>query len=77
MDFGEGKKGIYALEGATVLCQRGREVQLSVNEFGHGLALIHIYAHVTPLVDAEHVFLPEEHLLVAGSKKDITRLMYK
>ena len=34
-------------------------------------------AHVTPLVDAEHVFLPEEHLLVAGSKKDITRLMYK
>ncbi len=36
VDFGEGKKGIYALEGATVLCQRGREVQLSVNEFGHG-----------------------------------------
>ena len=34
-------------------------------------------AHVTPLVDAEHVFLPEEHLLVAGSKKDIIRLMYK
>lgn len=23
VDFGEGKKGIYALEGATVLCQRG------------------------------------------------------
>lgn len=28
-------------------------------------------AHVTPLVDAEHVFLPEEHLLVAGSKRTL------
>ena len=36
VDFGEGAKGIYALEGAQVLIQRGREVQLAVNEFGAG-----------------------------------------
>ena len=36
VDFGEGKKGIYALEGASVLIQREKEVQLAVNEFGRG-----------------------------------------
>ncbi|MEG0512110.1 MAG: TrkA family potassium uptake protein [Clostridia bacterium] len=34
-------------------------------------------AHVTPLVDAEHVFQADEHILVAGSKADIIRIMYK
>ncbi|MEG0049755.1 MAG: TrkA family potassium uptake protein, partial [Clostridia bacterium] len=33
--------------------------------------------HVTPLVDAEHVFQADEHILVAGSKADIIRIMYK
>lgn len=36
VDFGEGKKGIYALEGAEVLIQRDKEVQLAVNECGGG-----------------------------------------
>lgn len=36
VDFGEGKKNIYALEGATVLVQREKEVQMAVNEFGRG-----------------------------------------
>lgn len=36
MDFGEGKKSMYALEGAQVLVQREKEVQLAVNEFGAG-----------------------------------------
>ncbi len=36
IDFGEGKKNIYALEGATILCQREKEVQMSVNSFGKG-----------------------------------------
>ena len=35
-DFGEGKKGIYALEGAQVLVQREKEVQMAVNAFGSG-----------------------------------------
>ena len=38
-DFGEGKKSIYALEGAQVLVQRNKEVQLAVNEFGKGRAV--------------------------------------
>lgn len=39
VDFGEGKKSIYALEGSTVLVQRDKEVQMSVNEFGKGRAV--------------------------------------
>ncbi len=39
VDFGEGKKNIYALEGAQVLVQRDREVQLAANEFGSGRAV--------------------------------------
>ena len=36
VDFGEGKKSIYALEGAEILVQRNKEVQMAVNEFGAG-----------------------------------------
>lgn len=36
VDFGEGMKSIYALEGTTVLVQRDKEVQLAVNEYGKG-----------------------------------------
>ena len=36
VDFGEGKKNIYALEGAEVLVQREKEVQLAVNDYGKG-----------------------------------------
>ncbi len=36
VDFGEGKKGVYALEGAKVLALREGDVQLAVNEAGEG-----------------------------------------
>ena len=36
IDFGEGQKGVYALAGTTVLCQRDKEVQLAVNTCGKG-----------------------------------------
>ena len=36
VDFGEGKKGIYALDGAEVLIQRDKEVQMAVNTYGRG-----------------------------------------
>ena len=36
VDFGEGKKGIYALEGAEVLVQRDKEVQMAANDYGTG-----------------------------------------
>jgi len=35
-DFGEGKKSVYALEGASVLCQREREVQMAANRYFDG-----------------------------------------
>jgi 1,3-beta-galactosyl-N-acetylhexosamine phosphorylase len=36
IDFGEGKKNIYALEGTNILCQKDKEVQMAVREFGKG-----------------------------------------
>ncbi len=39
VDFGEGKKNIYAFEGTEILIQKDKEVQLSVNEFGKGRAV--------------------------------------
>ena len=39
IDFGEGKKNIYALEGTTILVERDKEVQLAVNSFGRGRAV--------------------------------------
>ncbi len=39
IDFGEGKKNIYALEGTTILVEREKEVQLAVNSFGKGRAV--------------------------------------
>ena len=39
VDFGEGKKNIYALEGTEVLVQRNKEVQMAANDFGKGRAV--------------------------------------
>lgn len=36
IDYGEGKKNIYALPDATILDSRNNEVQLAVNEYGAG-----------------------------------------
>ncbi len=36
VDFGEGKKSIYAFEGTDILVQCQKEVQLAVNAFGDG-----------------------------------------
>ncbi|MEY8507082.1 1,3-beta-galactosyl-N-acetylhexosamine phosphorylase [Lachnospiraceae bacterium 42-17] len=36
IDFGEGKKNIFALESALVICEENKGVQLAVNEFGSG-----------------------------------------
>ncbi len=36
VDFGEGKKSIYALEGTQILVQREKEVQMAVNTYGNG-----------------------------------------
>ena len=39
VDFGEGKKNIFALDGTEILVQRDKEVQLAVNGFGRGRAV--------------------------------------
>ena len=39
VNFGEGKKGVYALEGTQVLIKRDGDVQLSVNDAGLGRAV--------------------------------------
>ncbi len=39
VDFGEGKKNVYALEHAEILVQRDKEVQMAVNTFGKGRAV--------------------------------------
>ena len=39
VDFGEGKKNIFAYEGTKILVQREKEVQMAVNSFGKGRAV--------------------------------------
>ena len=39
VDFGEGKKNIFALEGTTILNHKEKEVQMAVNEYGKGRAV--------------------------------------
>ena len=36
MDFGEGKKNIFAWEGTEILIQRDKEVQMAAHEYGKG-----------------------------------------
>lgn len=36
IDFGEGKKNIYALDGTEILVQRDKEVQMAVHSYGDG-----------------------------------------
>ena len=36
VDFGEGKKSIYAFEGTDILVQKDKEVQMATNAFGNG-----------------------------------------
>ena len=39
IDFGEGKRNIYALEDTEVLVQRNKEVQMAAHDFGKGRAV--------------------------------------
>ncbi len=39
VDFGEGKKNIYAFEGTDILVQKDKEVQMAVHEYGKGRAV--------------------------------------
>lgn len=39
INFGEGKKSIYALAGTHIVVQKDKEVQLAVNDYGNGRAV--------------------------------------
>lgn len=39
VNFGEGKKSIYALAGTHIIVQKDKEVQLAVNDYGNGRAV--------------------------------------
>ena len=72
VDFGEGKKGIYALEGAEVLVQREKEVQLAVNEYGAGRA---VYFSGLPYSFENSRLLHRAVLWSAHSEEELNRWM--
>ena len=70
VDFGEGKKNIYALDGTTILVQRDREVQLAVNEFGKGRS---VYISGLPYSFENSRILYRAILWSAGDEKNLYR----
>ncbi len=68
VDFGEGKKNIYALEGTTILVERDKEVQLAVNSFGSGRA---VYISGLPYSFENSRLLHRAILWSAGDEKNL------
>jgi len=68
VDFGEGKKSIYALEGAQILVQREKEVQLCVNSFGSGRS---VYISGLPYSFKNARLLYRSVLWAAGSEDQL------
>ena len=46
VDFGEGKKNMFAYEGTEILVQRDKEVQMAVHEFGEAVRSISVDCHI-------------------------------
>lgn len=72
VNFGEGMKGIYALEGAQVLVQKEKEVQLAVNEYGDGRA---VYFSGLPYSFENSRLLHRAVLWSAHSEEELNRWM--
>jgi len=68
IDFGEGKKNIYALEGTEVLAQRNKEVQMAAHDFGKGRA---VYISGVPYSFANSRTLYRAILWSAHSEKEL------
>jgi 1,3-beta-galactosyl-N-acetylhexosamine phosphorylase len=66
IDFGEGTKNIYALEGTKVLIAEDEEVQLAVNEFGKGRC---VYISGLPY-NAQNARVLYKGVLWASGKED-------
>lgn len=65
INFGEGSKNVYALEGSQVLVHRGQEVQLAANSYGAGRT---VYLGGLPY-SSENARLLHRALLWAGKKE--------
>lgn len=70
VDFGQGGRNIYALEGAQVLIQREKEVQLAVNEYGRGRG---VYLSGLPYSFANSRLLYRAILWAAHGEGDLLR----
>ena len=72
IDFGEGKKNMYALEGTTILVQRDKEVQMAVNEFGKGRS---VYISGLPY-SFENSRILHRSILWSASSEDELKIWY-
>ena len=70
VDFGEGKKSIYALAGTQILVQREQEVQLAVHEFGEGRG---VYISGLPYSFENARLLQRAIMWAAGSEAELQR----
>jgi 1,3-beta-galactosyl-N-acetylhexosamine phosphorylase len=70
VDFGEGKKNMYALDGASILVQKDKEVQMAVNEFGKGRS---VYLSGLPYSFENSRVLYRSILWSAHGEEDINR----
>ena len=70
IDFGEGQKAIYALDGTKILCQRDKEVQLAVNDFGKGRS---VYISGLPYSFENSRLLYRAVIWAAGDEENINK----
>jgi len=70
IDFGEGKKNIFALDGTTVICQKDKEVQLAANSFGKGRG---VYLSGLPYSFENNRLLYRAILWAAGAEDELHR----
>ena len=70
IDFGEGKKNIYALDGTTILKQTDKEVQMAVREFGKGRG---VYISGLPYSFENSRILYRSVIWAAGDEKNLNK----
>lgn len=70
IDFGDGKKNIYALDGTKILAKTGDDIDLAVHEFGAGRA---VYISGLPFSFENSRLLYRAILWSAGDEKNLHR----
>ena len=70
VDFGEGKKSIFALEGTEILLQKDKEVQMAVHEYGKGRG---VYISGLPYSFINNRVLHRAILWAAHDEEDLHR----